>query len=277
MKLFFSSFLSKTFEDDCFSLASDLAFQMFFSMFPFFLFLISLFGYMGIEQSDIQSILSFIENTFPETTKDFLQRNLEQLIEQRSNKLFSISLIGTIYLVTNALSSALYSLNRIFHAEQIQSFLKRRMKSLFLFIGFIFTFFFSSIMILSGIENIRYLGNYLNIDTQIISVVNIVNIVYPFLSVFITILVLYYVAPIKKLKLRCLAPGALFFTLSWYLITYMFSYYVDNIAKFNVAFSVIGVFLITLSWFYISSLLVLLGGEINSIIYLRRKQTGKAE
>jgi len=51
--------------------------------------------------------------------------------------------------------------------------------------------------------------------------------------------------------------------------SWVFSLYVDNYARFNEVYGAIGAAIVLLLWLYYSSLVVLIGGEINSQYYLR--------
>ena len=64
-------------------------------------------------------------------------------------------------------------------------------------------------------------------------------------------------------------PGALFFVASWTAITGLFRWYVGHLGKFGVTYGTLGVVIVLLSWLYLTSLLLLLGAELNSALLSR--------
>ena len=48
-----------------------------------------------------------------------------------------------------------------------------------------------------------------------------------------------------------------------------FSLYVNNLSTYNIVFGTIGAFFILMIWLYYTSILLLIGGEINSKVYNR--------
>ena len=76
-------------------------------------------------------------------------------------------------------------------------------------------------------------------------------------------------------------PGAIFATIGWILASGAFSYYVNNFANYSKAYGSLGAVIILLVWLYITSIMIVLGGEINgtyaSLFILNRKDTGDRE
>ena len=76
------------------------------------------------------------------------------------------------------------------------------------------------------------------------------------------------------LKLKSTVPGTFFFTISWLLGSWGFSIYINNLHTYNFVYGTIAGFAIMMMWMYYTSLLILIGGEINCQLYdkLERKE-----
>ena len=89
----------------------------------------------------------------------------------------------------------------------------------------------------------------------------------------------YYILPDltgkEKLRRHSALPGSIFFCISWLLGSWGFSLYVNNLHTYNFVYGTIAGFAVMMMWLYYTSILILIGGEINSQLYekLERKDT----
>jgi membrane protein len=81
----------------------------------------------------------------------------------------------------------------------------------------------------------------------------------------------YYILPDlrgnEKYKRKSALPGTIFFTTFWLVGSWGFSIYVNNLSTYNLVYGTIGAFFILMIWLYYTSILLLIGGEINSQVY----------
>ncbi len=86
-----------------------------------------------------------------------------------------------------------------------------------------------------------------------------------FMVVIFALLYKYSIAPKERRYIRLVhtLPGAIFTTLGWILASTIFSYYVNNFANYSKTYGSLGGVIILLVWLYITSIMIVLGGEIN--------------
>jgi membrane protein len=65
-------------------------------------------------------------------------------------------------------------------------------------------------------------------------------------------------------------PGAIFASVGWIFLSLIFSYYVNNFSNYSQFYGSIGAVIILMLWLLISSIIIILGGEVNSI-YIKNK------
>jgi membrane protein len=82
----------------------------------------------------------------------------------------------------------------------------------------------------------------------------------------------YRYAPSKRQKWKEVLPGSMFTTIAWLVSSALFSYYVNNFSDYSKLYGSLAAVFILMAWLYISSIIILLGGEINAIIYLDLKK-----
>jgi membrane protein len=94
----------------------------------------------------------------------------------------------------------------------------------------------------------------------------------PLVVFFVAVAVelVYWIAPNRWTRPRLASPGALFFAVGWAAFTVGFAYYVSNFGSYNATYGAIAGVVIMLLWFQVSSLLILIGAEINSVLEARK-------
>jgi len=68
------------------------------------------------------------------------------------------------------------------------------------------------------------------------------------------------------------APGAITGTLLWFPVTLAFGLYVTRLADYSVIYGSLGTAIATLVWLYITSFSVLLGAQLNGVLYRERRR-----
>lgn len=67
-------------------------------------------------------------------------------------------------------------------------------------------------------------------------------------------------------------PGAVFVTLGWITVSLAFSFYVNNFANYSRIYGSLATIFVLMTWLYISSIIIIIGGEINSVLGIRKDQ-----
>jgi len=81
----------------------------------------------------------------------------------------------------------------------------------------------------------------------------------------LTFSLIYKYLPNKKLKFKNVFIGAVFATVGWVGISMLFSFYVNYFANYEKVYGSIGGVIALIIWLNISTLIILLGGELISI------------
>jgi membrane protein len=84
--------------------------------------------------------------------------------------------------------------------------------------------------------------------------------------------VLYHFGTKRKEHWLWVAPGALAGSLIWFPATLAFGWYVTRVADYSRFYGSFGAGIATLVWLYITSFSVLMGAELNGILYWRRRE-----
>lgn len=85
----------------------------------------------------------------------------------------------------------------------------------------------------------------------------------------------YKYTPSKRLTWKETFPGAVFTTVGWILTSIGFSYYVNHFGSYSKIYGSIGAIIALMSWLFISSVIILIGGEINATLSYRKLNLDK--
>jgi membrane protein len=85
--------------------------------------------------------------------------------------------------------------------------------------------------------------------------------------------VLYHFGTRRKEHWTRVAPGAISSTAIWFPTTLAFGWYVTRIANYSMFYGSFGAGIATLVWLYITAFSVLLGAEINGVLYNHRQNS----
>lgn len=265
-------------EEDFFGMASEMGFMLCIGICPFILFLTALFGYLG-KQSFMRPIFIFMENIMPTDVLNVVNTVLNEVFFFKSGGL--VAILGfciTLFLSTNTIAIVAKGLNRAYKVKETRSFLYSRMLSLIMVFVNTLVLFLSITLIVFGKVIIKFLVAYIGMTQHLANIMLFVRWPIAFLTLFVMAYLSYYILPDlsakESLRRRSAFPGAIFFCVSWLLGSWLFSIYINNLHTYNFVYGTIAGFAVMMMWLYYTSILILIGGEINYQLFekLERKE-----
>lgn len=255
-------------EDDVPAVSAEMAYYFLLSVFPFMIFLITIIGYIPISGDEV---LKPIEDVLPTQTYEFFKESIEEITGKRNLKLMSIGFLSAMWAASNGVSAIMHGINKAYNEKETRSFWKVKAISLVYTIALPLMILFYFVLLIFGnqIEKIfLYLG-YGSFTEQKWDRFRYLFIITMMITVFAS---LYHFTPCKRLKWHQSVPGAVFTTVGWIITSLAFSYYVNNFWNLTLIYGSIGGIIALLVWLFISALLIVMGGEINAILYFENKE-----
>ena len=83
---------------------------------------------------------------------------------------------------------------------------------------------------------------------------------------FIALGSLYSMAQDNRKKVSEILPGTVIALFAWLIVSMFFSFYVENFANYSVIYGTLGAVIVLLIWLYVTSVILILGAEINATI-----------
>jgi len=258
-------------KNDFFGMASEMGFMLVVGIFPFMLFLMAIFGWMG-NRSYLGSILHVLSGIMPNQAMNLLQSVLNETMIFNHGKLMAVvGIVTTLVLSTNGVAVILKGLNRAYKVEETRNFVYTRILSFLMVFVNILVLFLTINIIIFGKVIINFLVLHFSMSQN--AAVWILTLRWPvaFLALYLMSFLMYYILPDLKgkeaFKRKSALPGTVFFTTFWLVGSWGFSIYVNHLSTYNLVFGTIGAFFILMIWLYYTSILILIGGEMNSQVY----------
>lgn len=256
-------------EDDVMALASQLAYSLIFSFFPFLIFVISVIGYSDITSSDMIVSLSYI---LPENVLGLIKSTIVRITDTRNMKLLFISLIFTMWSSSGGFRSVIKGLNKAYNKKESRSIFKIYAISMLCTLGItviiVITILFSVFGQIIG----SFLAFKLGLSKEFHLIWNIFRYLIMLFSTIFIFAAVYRYTPSIRLDWKEVIPGAFFSTLGIVMASVGFAFYVNNFANYSIIYGSIGAAIVLMTWLFIIAVMTILGGEINSILFIHKRK-----
>ncbi|MFR1671608.1 MAG: YihY/virulence factor BrkB family protein [Candidatus Gastranaerophilaceae bacterium] len=258
-------------KNDFFGMAAEMGFMMVIGIFPFMLFLMAVFGWMG-NKALMGPVLRFLATFMPEQAMDLILTVLsEVMIFSQGGVMAIVGFCVTMFLSTNAIAVVLKGLNRAYKVTETRNLIYTRVLSLIMVFVDTMVMFLTINLIIFGKAIINLMVDHFHMSHGI--AITLLTLRWPvaFAALYLMAFLSYYILPDlrgnEKFKRESALPGTWFFCTFWLIGSWGFSLYVNNLRTYNMVYGTIGAFAVLMVWFYYTSILILIGGEINSQVY----------
>lgn len=261
-RTFFEALLDRLNADNVTGLSAEISYYFSLALFPFLIVLGALVGILPFTDS-WQAILAWITHYLPSDIQQTAFDTVASLTQSRE-KFLSMGLVGSLWACSGGLTTLMYALNTIYHLTETRSYWKRLALSVLLL--------FVLALLVIATFGLLTAGHWL--DHRVVSRAGphevflvLARVARWIASVAISILCvsfLDHVLPDRKRSFRWITPGSAIVVITWVLGTLGFNYYVLHVASYHRTYGILGGFFVLMAWIYVSSLIALVGAEINS-------------
>ncbi|ADK16956.1 YihY/virulence factor BrkB family protein [Clostridium autoethanogenum] len=261
-------FIFRFIQDDVLALASQLAYSLLFSIFPFLVFFISLIGYSDISSNDILLILS---NVLPKNALELIENTVIKTANSKNIELLCLSLILTLWALSGGFHAVIKGLNKAYDQRETRSIFKIYIISILCTLGVTLIILCTLLFLVFGQMIGSFLAFRLGLSEGFGFLWNILRYVIIFFGTILIFAAVYIFTPNVRLTWRKVLPGAVFSTIGIVIASMGFAFYVNNFGNYSKIYGSIGAVIILLTWLFILSTITILGGEFNSVLFKREK------
>jgi membrane protein len=242
--------------------AAALSYYFLFSIFPLLLFMTAIVRIFSIHHV-IRQLMDTVAQVLPPEAASMVRATLRQVVSNSGYRgLVSLGALTAVWAGSTGIASVMTMLNVVYGVPEHRSWLRRRLIAVLLTAVFA-VFLVVSTLLLMLSARIEVLGEPLATAIAV-------------LLVLIAIDLVYYFAPAKRERWRLMTPGSVTATALWLVASFGLRFYVAHFANYDLMYGSIGGLILFLLWLYLTSLVLLLGAEVNAAIaHASRAEAGR--
>lgn len=251
------------------SSSGQLAYSLIFCFFPLLIFMLTLIGKSSI---DPNSIVIFLQNILPNNSFELIYATVLEVVVNSRTDLLAISGLFSIWSGARGVRVIIKGLNKAYEQKERRHFTTIFILSFLVFISFVFLILFSLFLIVFGEYIGRFIISKLNFPMTFKYMWDWFRYIISLTSLTFIFTAMYHYAPSKKLKFTEVIPGAIFSSVGWVISSQIFAFYVNNFTNYANIYGGLGGIMALLLWLYITSMVILIGGEINGLKNLKKSK-----
>ncbi|MGI8484079.1 MAG: YihY/virulence factor BrkB family protein [Thermomicrobiales bacterium] len=246
--------------------AAALAYSALFALFPFLIFLIALLGFLQIP-GFFTWLLDQAQRALPGEAYTLISNVVGQIQNQPQGGLLSFGIIAALWSASSGVRSIMNAMNVAYDVEETRPIWKRYPLSVAYTLGFAALLILAAALMILGPQGMQWLADHAHLSSVFVTLWTWLR--FPLLAIILMIVaaLIYYVAPNVKQPFTIISPGAVIAVVVWLIASIGFSIYVSNFANYASTYGSLGGIVVMLFYFYISAIVLLLGAEINAVLY----------
>jgi len=255
-------------DDNVSALSAQLSFYLLLALFPFILFILNLLSFTSVPSTTIvRNIVEFL----PAEVGALLRRVVTEMIGAKSTSLLSIGALVTIWSASRGVSAVSFALNKAYDKKEDRPFWKVVGIMMLFTVGIAVMVLVALLFLIFGEVLARDIFSCLDGAEAFTRLWRVLRFVVPLVIMLLLFSLLYKYVPNCRLKLRHVLPGAVVASFGWAAASLVFSFYVNGFSRYTRIYGSIGGIIILLLWLYLSSMIVMLGGELNATLHYFRE------
>ncbi len=270
------SALVRSFEHDVVNTSKAVAYSGMLMLFPGLLVVTTLVAQVEEGNRLLGGLRAMFEQVLPPDTLDLLQSYVLSK-PLRSTQLLASAAALSLFAAMGMMLSLMEGFRR---AYRIQSgdwgFWSRRVRALLLVPIALLPLSVATLLVVFGhqIEQWMIVNADYNVRTFVLVLWRLARWTIAAIASVAVLTVLYHFGTRRKEHWAKVAPGAVAGTAIWFPVTLAFGWYVARIANYSRFYGSFGAGIATLVWLYLTAFSVLMGAELNGVLYGERQQRG---
>jgi membrane protein len=260
-------------------LASEMAFTEILALFPAILAMFTAIGLFETLKGRFLQMIGQLSEVVPSEAFRLIENFATEVSGDRNSSLFSLSFVLAIWIASSALGAAMRAMDQIHQVppQKRRPYWKSKLIAIGLTIAVIvlviiatFLVFISDILIEHLLEQsaeqrdlLEQFGLNLFQSLTWPLVLIIMSLVFAFL---------YRFGPSRPSPGKPIIPGAVLAATSWAMMSWGFRFYVSQYGNYNRVYGAVGAVIILMLWLYLSSLIMLIGDQLNVVVGERIQQ-----
>jgi membrane protein len=256
----------RTWEDEILDRAAALSYYFLFAIFPALLFVAALLSLVHVHHV-MRQLMNYAAHILPGDAASTLRETVRQLASSTrvhgGTTLLVLSV--ALWIGSSGLASVMAALNVVYRVSDDRPWWKRRGIAIVLTVAFSVFLIVALALTIFGAQVGAPLSALLRLGPAFPMIWNGVTVALAVLFVLTGIALIYHFAPAVEHHWRWVTPGSITATALWLVASFGLRYYVGLFTDYS-AYGSIGGLILLLLWLYLTSVVLLLGAEIDAEI-----------
>lgn len=252
--------------DDMLTYAAAVAYQIFFSLFPFIIFLLSLLGMLNIPGL-FDFLLQQSKAVMPGQAFSLIEGIVSQVRSQSAGGILSFGAVVALWSASSAVRMTMHAMNVAYDVEAERPAWKKIPLSI------LYTLMLAAMLILAvglvllGNTAAEWFSQQVGLGNTFVTLWTWLRIPVAVVLLVVILAIVYDLFPNFDQPFRLITPGAVLAVIVWIAASLGFSFYVSNFSSYSATYGSIAAVIIILLYFFISAAVVLFGAEVNAEVY----------
>ncbi len=251
--------------DDMTVYAAALSYQLFFSLFPFIIFLLALLGLLNIP-GFFDWLIKQSQTVLPGQASGMVQDIIGQIRGQAAGGALSLGAVLALWSASAAVRMAMHALNVAYKVEDRAAWKKFPLSLIYTALLAVLLIAAAALMLI-GPQLATWIAEQVGMGSVFATVWTWARIPVAVMLLVLIAALVYYLFPNTNQPFRFVTPGAILAVIVWVLASLGFSWYVANFASYNATYGSVAAVIVLLFYFFISAAILLFGAELNSEVY----------
>jgi membrane protein len=252
--------------DDMLTYAAAVAYQVFFSLFPFIIFLLSLLGMLKIPGL-FDFLLQQSKAVMPGQAFSLIEGIVSQVRSQSAGGILSFGAVVALWSASSAVRMTMHAMNVAYDVEAERPAWKKIPLSI------LYTLMLAAMLILAvglvllGNTAAEWFSQQVGLGNMFVTLWTWLRIPVAVVLLVVILAIVYDLFPNFDQPFRLITPGAVLAVIVWIAASLGFSFYVSNFSSYSATYGSIAAVIIILLYFFISAAVVLFGAVVNAEVY----------
>jgi len=258
----------ETLEDNVLSIAAQVAYNFFFSLFPLLLFLAPMLSLLGDKRQIVSDLLTRFSQFMPAEAFTLFSKVVTDIVfAQNAPGLISLGFVLAVWSGSNIFTTFMDALDTAYDVKDPRPWWKKRLIAIAVMFGWGLIITLVTGVLLAGDSIVGFLRERLGMGSSALAVWSWLQFPLAIALLLAFLYLMYWALPYVKQDKKQIIIGSLFATVLFLLATLVFRLYVQHFPP-NKTYGTIGAVMVLLTWMYVISAVILIGGELNSELHL---------
>jgi membrane protein len=268
LKIILFRLYDKFWDEDILSSSAQVAFYLSFSLFPLLLFLVNLFGIILGSAVDLRDeLFSYLRQIMPFSAYQLVQKTILEVSENSSGSKLTLGFLVALWSASAGMDSLRVALNHVYKIKDSRSWWRTKAESLIMTLLLIFLLSFVLGIVFYGWKFLSVLLALINLPIESFVFLSILQWISFIIVLLLTFGMIYNFLPdLKDHKRKWISYGSVTAIVLWLLLTNGFRIYLNYFNNYDKTYGSLGAVIILMLWLYLTSLVILIGGALNSVL-----------